>query len=256
MTYPKLPWKTALLVAAVCAAGAAAQAQLTITQNSNAPTENIYRHSPTPDGGASVTAYWRATRPQEGSTLNRSIGQGFSTAGAEGKLSLSTLTFQVGSLSNLPEGLSVSISIFEGAGPNQSPSNSNVELLSKQVGNLPEALVVGDYITFALETPVILTADRFYSVVFAFEELTNPGSAVSSIGFSTIGAFRNTDENLGANVRRWLGDDGVWAASLENGFVMYVGATPVVPESSTYALIGGTVATLAVLCLRHRRRCR
>lgn len=258
MKYSTPIWKTALIIIGICTVTVAAQAQLIITQDSTAPVD-YYRKSPTDGGGGGLVAYKRTEPTPEGSQiLNNMIGQGFTTAGAEGPLDLSSVTFRIVSKDTaLPENLSVSISIYQGISLATTPADST--LISKQTGNLPSALVVGNFLTFSFGEPVTLTKDKPYSIIFAFEDLTDPGRTIVRLGFDTVGSgIINTANDLGSSARRWSlgwtedGDDN-WSASNQNGFVMYVNTIPI-PESSTYALVGGIIAVFSVLVMRRYRR--
>lgn len=243
--------KIAVLAAVVCAACSTASAQLIITQSPDAPTENVYKHNTLSASPGNVTAYKRKETPSPTSSYEKQIGQGFNTVGETTDLQLTSVTFKVERFDNtIPEGIEVSISIYQGAGVQTNPLNST--LLSKQVGNLPSVVKVDEYITFTFAQPVTLAPDAYYSVIFAFEDYTNTGSTAAAIGFYTIGSGVSNSE-LGLNARRWIGEDGVWHASTSNGFYTYIGASSPIPEPSTYALMGGVAALLTVLALRRRK---
>lgn len=243
--------KIAVLAAVVCAACSTASAQLIITQSPDAPTENVYKHNTLSASPGNVTAYKRKEKP-DGKYYEQQIGQGFNTVGETTDLQLTSVTFKVQHFDNtIPEGIEVSISIYQGAGAQTNPLNST--LLSKQVGNLPSVVKVDEYITFTFAQPVTLAPDAYYSVIFAFEDYTNTGSTAAAIGFYTIasGSPGVPNSELGLNARRWIGNDGAWNASTSNGFYTYIGAS--IPEPSTYALMGGVAALLTVLALRRRK---
>ncbi|AHF92799.1 glycosyltransferase family 1 [Opitutaceae bacterium TAV5] len=223
-----------------CALASSAKAAVSVSLSATAPTEDVYKFQEIPSGGtaSNVTAYKRVSS----TILERTVGQGFSTESETGDLLMTAVTFKIYNFSDAVEGLDFTISLYEGTSITAA-SPASATLLSRQTGTLPETLVTGNYITFDLGTPVTLSPDKYYSVVYSFAELTSSGSTANSIGFATIGSG-NSNTTGG---RRWLGDDGTYTGSTSNGLVLYVHAVAV-PEPATWALLFGIfAAALAIV---------
>lgn len=213
-----------ILMLMVSLSGVMAQGKLKITQSASEPTQDVYKQTVQEGLGSElITAYKRAEVSNPSSYLVQEIGQTFSTYGAKSNLQMKGVTFKVMRCDDLAKGLEVSISIYESSDAESSPIES--KQVAKLSGKLPAKVETGDYMTFTFSEPVLLSPNRYYTVIFAFEEMSHNGSRAVAIGFNTIGKDLAT-EGLGHDVRRWVNNDGRWTRTRKNGLVTYVEAIP------------------------------
>lgn len=221
-----------------------ASAAVVVSLNDNAPTENIIKYNAFTNTPANITTYWRGPG---GSDQVKTAGQGFSTVGNDTPYLLTAVTFNIIGFSPEVQGLGFSLSITSSDAVGTLPTAATP--VSTQTGNLPNVLITDSYITFTLDTPVLLEPGKYYNVIYAFTEKTAENSDVKHLSFRTTGTgVANTSGG-----RRWIGVDGVYTAAAPNSFVFYAHATPV-PEPTTYVLLGGALVGLGIR--RHLRNSR
>ncbi|MBC2592881.1 PEP-CTERM sorting domain-containing protein [Ruficoccus amylovorans] len=215
---------------------------VTVSLSANAPTEDIFKSQVAPGSYGYVSAYNYTTTPSSG-YYETSVGQGFSTVGAESQMALEAVTFLIGGFDSGVQGKDFAINVYLCTEGEDGP----LSLISSQAGELPASLSK-NYITFALDESVVLDMDKYYMVEFAFTEPTGTGESgdKASLRPYTIGA--GVDNTVGG--KRWLIRDDTEQTQSSNGLVTYIAATPI-PEASSFGAVGGIVA-IALLLLRKR----
>jgi hypothetical protein len=173
----------------------------------------------------------------------RHIAQTFITpAGPNQNMDKITMQLNATLPSSFPNAAPISIDFYELTGPGQNPASGTY--LSTQTGTIQPTsgtATAGSYFTFALDTPVTLTAGTSYGYVLAFTGASDPTNLLrprtSSGGPDANGtrAFINTN-------------GGGWLNSGET-YTYYIQGTAV-PEP---AMGGVVLAGLGLLARRARR---
>jgi len=230
-----------------CLLAVSSPAAVIVSQNSSAPTEDIISSNVITTGTpGNITAYKRTS-----GNLVQNIGQGFSTSGLTSDYSMTAATFFLTDFTpSSVEGKGFEISLYEVPSGSTASTAPGATLISSQTGNLPTTLVSSNYITFSLDTPVTLSANKFYVLMYSFTENTGTTTA-NSVSFTTIGSSSgSTSAPNTSGGYRWQQNDSGNNGSARNGFVFFVEATAI-PEPSTYLLLGAGVLTLVIF--RKRR---
>lgn len=222
-------------------------AVVTTSVTNTAPTESWLQIGTAPTSNTAVI-YYSSSSPS--ASWHRDSGQTFFTG--ETPISLSSFTFQI--YSNAPgteaKGGSITLSLYE-----FSSATANTPAgpaLYTATGLLPASMAQNDYLTFTLDAPQILDANKFYGVMIGFtnEGTSNSQSAGQWLPIASVsGAYTNGVQILYSTTA--AGNPArTWSNSVNADLFVFIGATPV-PEPGISALIGMSIALL--LCRRRRQ---
>lgn len=235
--------KSILILIAFLGSVKLTQAAVLISQSETAPVDNIIREAADFSNG---NLNWNGY----GTTASswRDAGQSFL---APGDFSLEAFTFRLASFGAQAQGADITVSIFETNTAGEAMQNGT--LLSTQQGALPETLISGQYVTFALDDAVVLSQGKYYTVMLHFDERGGDSTAANrrQIMFS-IGSF--TDDPLGAGASYWLASDPFTSYSKGNTIMTSYFQGSVIPEPSTMGLLIGAGLLLFRLGRIHSKR--
>ncbi len=219
-----------------------------IVISSEAPSEGVYKFQDVvPDRSPATLRF--SNNP---TTKWQSLGQGFSTIGAEDPLNLDSVSFLMMDYLSGVEGLTLRMDVYQGgSSSNARPMGDNATLIYTQDSDLPALLENDSYLTFNLDSNLELDQDSYFSVALSFVDQT-PGTTNEGIGLATIASGSPPVSNtIGGNRFIWNGE--FYSASTTNGFVMYVN-TSAIPEASSMPLGVGLMALGLVVVARRRRK--
>jgi len=214
-----------VLIAVSPAFGAA-----TVTNTTNAPTNNlIFEQDPTA-GGFSLNYSW---------TRDWQIGQSFYAAT---NLTATNITFAISVYT--PEGLSkpFTLEIYKTINKTNSPALGT--LISSSSGNLPATLISNSYLTFTPTSDVSLEATNWY----IFMLVSGTGSTNSSVSFPMYSNNADMD-----NTYSWYKDTGSYGRYTTRSFEVYVQGIPEPSTTMVLALAGVLLSGVMVLRRKTRR---
>jgi len=229
---PKL--KVALTLAILAGVTVSSQAAVSVSFGETVPTSNII----TSYQPASLDALTWLYTPD----THRLVAQSFVTP-ADSSYLVSAITMQLngalGQSFSAPSGFS--IGFYRLAGPGENPAAGTV--LATQTGSMQPTTAEAQalsYLSFNLDTPLVLEAGASYGYVLSFDSQASYNSLLLAVSSSA------PDPN---GSRAWTQTDGGGWANVGETYVYYIEGTAV-PEPGAIALLG--LAGVLVLAARRK----
>lgn len=230
-----------------------------VTWNTTAPDSGYFAYNE-PDGPYegvnSRTSYY--TGLPRSDYRYRWAGQSY-TMGSE-SYELTAVTWLIAGISTHTQGKEFTIRIYETSGLGTTDSPGNGVLLSSQSGVLPNEVLESDYyMTFILDSSIILDANTTYAVIFGVDEPTSANTSVNHVVLRTSGNSTSNEDWRAWEYRAEHPVNGsVWRTAItdnpdgsgvnnRNQPIVYLHGT-LVPEPGTYALLFlGSLALFGVI---------
>lgn len=205
----------------------AARAAVTVSFSGSAPTENLVFSQSATSGNNYA---WNGL-----SSGRRDVGQGFQITQ---DAIMQKITLHVASYGAGAPLAAFTLKIFETSSAAEELQNGT--LFAPQKGVLPMPLVDSQYITFELDTPISLAANKFYTFVFSFDALASNRSMNFTTGTSSMSGTR------------WNSTDGENYSAVAGAKLTFFIEAQAVPEGDSIVLLGSAGAMVLLARLRRR----